>query len=127
MDAALMVRLPVSRKAPALARRALEALDGELEGVRDPACLLVSELVTNSVRHAGLDPGDKIELEVASSETGVRIEVADRGPRFEPRRDPLPADARSGFGLHFVNELADRWGTDENGVWFELDRPGIAR
>ena len=123
MDAALMVRLPVSKKAPALARKALEALDGELEGVRDPARLLVSELVTNSVRHAGLEAEDKIQLEVVSSDSTVRIAVADRGPGFEPKSDPLPPDARSGFGLHFVDELADRWGAHEGGVWFELDRP----
>ena len=119
---ALSVRLPVNEKAPALARKALDALDGELEGVREPVRLLVSELVTNSVRHAELQPDDKIELKVAAAPTAVRIEVADPGPGFEP--PPEPRDDVSGFGLYFVDELADRWGTHESGVWFEFDRAG---
>ena len=122
MELALKIRLPADTKAPGLARRALDALNGELEGVRDPVRLLVSEVVTNSVRHAVLKPEDKIDLEVASAPATVRIEVADPGPGFEPPTERSPGP-EGGFGLFFVDELADRWGTDNSRVWFEIDRP----
>jgi len=122
MQIALTVRLPADKKAPSLARKALEALNGELEGVREPARLLVSEVVTNSVRHAGLGPEDKIELEVSAAPSTVRVEVADPGPGFEPPKE-RPRGVEGGFGLFFVDELADRWGTFGGRVWFELDRP----
>jgi anti-sigma regulatory factor (Ser/Thr protein kinase) len=121
MEVALKVRLPADKKAPGLARRALDALNGELEGVREPVRLLVSEVVTNSVRHAGLTHADKIELEVAAEPSAVRVEVVDPGPGFEAAVERSP-NAEGGFGLFFVDELADRWGTDGARVWFELDR-----
>lgn len=122
MENALRVRLPVSENAPALARKALDALHGELEGIREQVRLLVSELVTNSVRHAGLRSEHRIDLEIAAAPSAVRIVVADPGPGFErpPQHSP---NSEGGFGLFFVAELADRWGTDERGVWVELDRP----
>lgn len=113
--------MPANVNAPALAREALEALDAELEGVRDSARLLVSELVSSSVRHAGLGPEDKIDLRVDSAPSAVRIEVADTGPGLDPQSRSLPP-TESEFGYFFIDELADRWGTDENGIWFELDR-----
>lgn len=122
MDTALRVRLPASERAPALARKALDALDGELEGVREPVRLLVSELVTNAVRHAGLGPEDKIELEIAAAASGLRVEVADPSEGFDPPVNPS-RHAEGGFGLYFVDTVADRWGADRRAVWFELDRP----
>ncbi len=123
MEAALKVRLPANQKAPALARRALEALNGELDGVRDSVRLLVSELVTNSVRHAGLSPDEKIELKVAAAPSKVRVEVADQGPGFVPPSEPLSGTLDGGFGLFLVDEVADRWGAGDGRVWFELNRP----
>ena len=121
MDTALRVRLPVSETAPALARRALDALDGELEGLRESARLLVSELVTNAVRHAGLGPQDEIELEVATRAFGVRIRVSAPSEGFVPPGRP-DGHLEGGFGLYFVDTLADRWGVERRAVWFELDR-----
>ena len=124
MDTALTIKLPVDRKAPSLARRALEGLDGELEGVREPVKLLVSEAVTNSVKHAGLEHGQKIELEVWAGRSKVRVNVTDYGRGFNPeaRAERGP---RGGFGLFLVDELADRWGFEpgESRLWFEIDRP----
>ena len=52
----------------------------------------------------------------------MRVEVADRGPGFDPR---LADDrAGSGWGLYLVDQLADRLGvsrTDGTTVWFEID------
>lgn len=127
MDKTLLVKLPVDPKAPSLARRALEGLDGELEGVRDPVKLLVSEAITNSVKHADLPEEAKIELEVSSGPATVRVEVTDRGRGFDPGERPVRGPD-GGFGLYLVSELADRWGfePEDSRLWFEIDRARAA-
>jgi anti-sigma regulatory factor (Ser/Thr protein kinase) len=116
------VELPSTASAPAKARGALDEMEGRIgtERMRD-ARLLVSELVTNAVRHAG---GEAVRLVVALDADMLRIEVHDPGDGFElkpPPDDPLRA---SGWGLVLVDELADRWGVDhdpQTRVWFEMD------
>jgi anti-sigma regulatory factor (Ser/Thr protein kinase) len=90
------------------------------------ACLMVSELVTNAVRHAGLKASDRIRLLAQQSNAVLRVEVDDPGRGFELRPvSPDPARG-SGWGLYLVDELADRWGMDRGRrggtrIWFELD------
>ena len=109
--------------APGEARGALRALNGSLDPeLADDIRLLVSELVTNSLRHTG---SAEIELEVWRSEDVVRVAVSDHGAGFDLNGRPQPGDA-SGWGLFMVDRLADRWGVDSDGdtcVWFELTRP----
>jgi anti-sigma regulatory factor (Ser/Thr protein kinase) len=123
-------RFPVSPEAAAEARHALDDLagaipDGRMRDVR----LLISELVTNAVRHADLDAGDAIDLVIDIADQMLRVEVHDPGGGFVPST-PSPDPARpSGWGLYLVAELADRWGVDSDErtrVWFELDRPAAA-
>ena len=83
--------------------------------------LLVSELVTNAVRHARSERFD-VRLEVRPE--ALRLEVHDHGAGFEPSIRPSD-DGRGGYGLYIVDRLADRWGVEhgEGGViWLELDR-----
>jgi anti-sigma regulatory factor (Ser/Thr protein kinase) len=125
------VKLEATPDAAAEARRALERFadrvpERRLRDVR----LLVSELVTNAVRHAGLSPGDRIGLLVEMRDAVLRVEVDDPGSGFEPR-SPSPDPARtSGWGLYLVEELSDRWGMDGlrpgTRIWFELDGNGAA-
>jgi anti-sigma regulatory factor (Ser/Thr protein kinase) len=108
------------------ARRALADVADQLSPRRlEDARLLVSELVTNAIRHAGLADADSITLVLERTEQSLRIEVCDPGPGFE-MVEPTPDPARpSGWGLYLVRELSDRWGverTDVTTVWFELDR-----
>jgi anti-sigma regulatory factor (Ser/Thr protein kinase) len=113
--------------AAATARQALEDFSDRVpeRRLRDVR-LLVSELVTNSVRHAGLKAGDRIRLIVRMHEAVLRVEVDDPGTGFE-LRPPQPDPARaSGWGLYLVDELSDRWGMERGGhggtrIWFELD------
>ena len=115
------LELPSTAAAPATARGALEQISGRLtpERLRDVR-LLVSELVTNAVRHAG---GKGVRLVVRLDARKLRIEVHDTGHGFEvlpPPEDPLRA---SGWGLVLVDELADSWGVDPHPrtrVWFEM-------
>ncbi len=85
----------------------------------DTATLLVSEVVTNSVLHAGTE----IRLRCRPSRTGVRVEVFDRSPLLPGVRH-YDTEATTGRGLALVSGLADSWGVeyDANGktVWFEL-------
>jgi anti-sigma regulatory factor (Ser/Thr protein kinase) len=108
------------------ARRALGEVSDHLSPRRlEDARLLVSELVTNAIRHAGLRANDVIRLVVMTGDHALRIEVCDPGWGFvlrEPEPDPAQP---SGWGLYLVRELSDRWGVERNKetrVWFELDR-----
>jgi anti-sigma regulatory factor (Ser/Thr protein kinase) len=114
------------------ARLALSEIDEHVdESTAFDVRLLVSELVTNSVRHAQLGPEESIRLKVAFDERRVRVEVADGGPGFDPPVDePTPDQAAdSGWGLFFVKQLADDWGVDREGgrVWFEIEREAEAQ
>ena len=120
--------LPVRAEAPAMARRFLsefiaEALPSEM---REDAALLTSEVVTNSVRHAGQSADDGIGMELTLSDDHLRVSVTDDGPGFEPDLDAPPRErAMGGFGLVLVDRISDRWGVIRdrpNVVWFELDR-----
>ena len=121
----MQLSLPADPSTPAAARTALEGdrLSVPARLVPDLQ-LLVSELVTNSVRHADLAPGQRIELRVTSRPGTVRVEVEDPGPGFTPtpRR---PGDRRDdGWGLFLVERIADRWGVANGSpavVWFEID------
>jgi anti-sigma regulatory factor (Ser/Thr protein kinase) len=115
------------------ARLALSDLEDRLDGVlAQDLRLLVSEVVTNSVRHAGIGSDDSLGLRILLDEGRIRVEITDGGPQFEvePRRPSLEAgeeDEVSGWGLFLVEQLADRWGVqheDGNRVWFELGTGG---
>ena len=99
----------------------------QLEDIR----LLVSELVTNAVRHAGLAPQERIRFKVYLCTRFVRVEVHDSGPGFEQSRferfrlEAPPLEKVGGRGLYLVTVLADRWGTESSDLfcaWFEIDR-----
>jgi anti-sigma regulatory factor (Ser/Thr protein kinase) len=121
-------RLRATRTAPTRARRALSQLPLPLPLAFD-AQLLVSELVSNSVRHAGLGRDDLIRVTADWSGHRLLVHVRDGG---RPRRGspvvgsirPAPG-AESGWGLYLVARLASRWGTSAGGYWFELrgDQP----
>jgi len=119
-----------------VARHAVAGLAPYLDpSVAENAELLVSELVTNSVRHAGLPAEASIEFSVRASAETLMVEVADAGRGFDRHAPFRPravagAEAASGWGLFLVDRIADRWGATEvdgeTRVWFELS-PGAAR
>ena len=89
-----------------------------LEDVR----LLVTELITNALRHGSLAPGDRVSVRATVDDGVVRIEVRDPGRDGEVTpRDPGPRGG--GYGLFLVDQLAKRWGVDRRDgttVWCEL-------
>jgi anti-sigma regulatory factor (Ser/Thr protein kinase) len=119
----LTVDIPRDPHAPAAARRALAGLAGTMERDLIPdVTLLVSELVSNSVKYGG--EGD-ITLKVdIHHPRKVRAEVIDQGLGFIPAARDRPATEVGGWGLHLVQTLANRWGVHEGSthVWFEIER-----
>lgn len=114
-------------RAPAEARGSLARLAPELEReTHERLRLVVTELVSNSVRHAGLRPEDRILLELEVKPHAVRGAVRDPGEGFREPATGADPERVGQWGLFLVDRLADRWGVGgEDGarVWFELDRP----
>jgi anti-sigma regulatory factor (Ser/Thr protein kinase) len=81
--------------------------------------LVVSELVTNSVLHAGTD----IVVEIHRFPDRIRVDVADRSGVRPVIRD-FDADAATGRGLSLLQRVVDEWGVEQipggKVVWFEL-------
>jgi anti-sigma regulatory factor (Ser/Thr protein kinase) len=119
----LDMRVPAMPKMVSEVREALRGLPLP-KPMLDDARLLVSELVTNSIRHAGLRPEDRVRVQARWSGATLRVDVLDRRGEFRPYRvagaiRPSPG-AESGWGLYLVERLATRWGWGRDGYWFEL-------
>jgi anti-sigma regulatory factor (Ser/Thr protein kinase) len=128
----LSLRLPNSQQSAAAARH---TVNGAITRFVEPSLsekvqLLVSELVTNSLRHAGLNNEGWIELTLELSPSRLRVEVVDQGVGFEiPEIVRERSDQMAGWGLLLVNRLANDWGVVNDGVtkvWFELDDGNIS-
>lgn len=120
----LRLQLAPDAQAPRTARHAVAGLAVVPGDDAETVKLLVTELVTNSVRHAGLPADQPILLAVRRLGTVLRVAVTDDGPGFEHEPgQPLPLVA-GGRGLLLVERLSDRWGVTRGRgtcVWFELD------
>lgn len=107
-------------RAPRLSRSHLATMRDSLEPRYEDVLLLVSELVSNSVRHSA---SSDIDITVRAQDGQIRVEVSDDGPGFSvesPRGD--------GLGLTIVEKVSDRWGLtsgDRFTVWAELSRPSV--
>jgi anti-sigma regulatory factor (Ser/Thr protein kinase) len=125
----LRMRLGSGPDAAAEARRAIAELRADLDPpLMETLRLLVTELVTNSVRHTECD---SLTLRVAVGKAAVLTEVADDGPNFDAEaaveaEQPADRGENSGWGLFLVQRLARDWGVKEDKhskrVWFELGR-----
>jgi len=120
----LRMRLGSGPEAAAEARKAIASLRADLDPpLMEMLRLLVTELVTNSVRHTD---ADALTLRVAIGHSAVLTEVADDGPSFDPDALGQPGGDDCGWGLFLVRRLAENWGVIEDGdskrVWFELRR-----
>jgi anti-sigma regulatory factor (Ser/Thr protein kinase) len=111
--------------AVAEARRWVATVAGDLLGSdqRENLRLVISEIVTNALRHGA--SGQWIDLAVTAKPEFLCVQVTDDGPGLAPRPRALEPEEHGGFGLFFVEQLTRRWGvTRENRrtrVWFELD------
>jgi phosphoserine phosphatase RsbU/P len=130
------IRLPADRRTPATARALVRSVlaEADLDDLRNEALLLTTELSTNAVLHAGTE----LDIEVATDAYGLTVTVTDfaGGPIetvvAEARNDEsdISQVSERGRGLLLVDHFASRWGTihdaGRKGVWFRLDRAGVA-
>jgi anti-sigma regulatory factor (Ser/Thr protein kinase) len=110
-------------RARALVARALGSDWPDLDDV----LLMVSEIVSNAVRHTASGTGGVFRVAVAAAGRTARVEVTDAGGPTQPAIPAEDADADGGRGLQIVDALADVWGHegDSGGrvVWFEVTGP----
>jgi anti-sigma regulatory factor (Ser/Thr protein kinase) len=135
-DVALAHRFELSGGpyAPGIARTSVDRLLGDRlrEDELVDVSVLVSELVTNAVRHGNADEHETILLHVAIAPRVVRVEVCDRGPGFVPPAVPRNHPEGGGNGLVLLARMSSDWGVaadDGTCVWFERElawRPGLA-
>ena len=120
----LCMTLPAVSRSVRLSRHATHAAltAWQLAHVDEAAALLVSELVTNAVRHA--EGIDVVTVNLHAGRTWLRIEVQDADRHWPQPRIPGRYD-ESGFGFILVDALASNWGVRETeagkAVWAELD------
>jgi anti-sigma regulatory factor (Ser/Thr protein kinase) len=113
---------PSRSSVPAVRRFVLAAINVLPRAVVDRVMLIVSELATNAVVHAGGEFVVGVELGASL----LRIEVLDPGGGVPEVQPVQPPTAFHGRGLQIVDHLADRWGTEPSDagsgkmVWVEL-------
>jgi anti-sigma regulatory factor (Ser/Thr protein kinase) len=128
LEMVLRCELPREVEAPFRARQAVSPLAEDFDWRAADIMLVVSELVTNSVRHAS---GGPIEVRAQRTPGGLEVEVCDPPPGFDPpARDIEHARlGEGGLGLAVVDALTDEWGVRSNGeacVWARFDLSHIS-
>ncbi len=91
--------------------------------------LVVSEVVTNSIRHGHAGGDGCVEVTVEAGPRRLRLEIADEGPGFQPAPTPGRPDRPGGWGLFLVDSLADCWGVEASRgtrVWLEMSPDPVA-
>jgi anti-sigma regulatory factor (Ser/Thr protein kinase) len=126
VETAVELDLPVDHRSVREARQFVANFDGLDRDGLATAQLVVSELVSNALRHAGLGPGDLIRVSVSRLGSRLRVDVDDAGT-FSADSDSYayPAHGRhhgGGRGLRIVQTLSIRWQAADGRVtaWLEL-------
>lgn len=128
VSASTVVLLP---HAPSSVGRARHRLGAELRtrGVAEPAIcdatIVLSELMSNAVRHARPLPGAQIQVAWTLDDGTLELAVSDGGGPTQPRTErPASVSSLGGRGLGIVNHMSRRWGvrSDDHGatVWAVL-------
>ena len=123
------VVLAADARAPGAARRVVARYLGDrvAPSVLASAQLLMSELVTNSVRHSGVLAGEQLTVRVDIGRTWCRVEVEDPGRDGVIAARPADPAQGTGMGLNIVKMLSERWGLERacdggTRVWAQLSR-----
>ncbi|MEV4258237.1 ATP-binding protein [Spirillospora sp. NPDC049652] len=130
MRASSAVLLPHAPSSVAVARRRLGSELGAAgvdASIVDDASVIVSELISNALRHARPLPSGQVRVTWTRRGDVIEIAVSDGGATTEPRRGPGTLSSLGGRGLGIVETLAEGWGVrHEDGgttVWARLYAP----
>ena len=119
--------LPAKTVAPSIARGTLDPLQRRLsEDTYYTVQLLVTELITNSLRHAEFTDQDAIDIQIDINDSRTRVSVCDPGGGGKPRLVEQDLESTGGRGLFLVDAMSDNLGVKTNHrtcVWFELAIP----
>lgn len=122
----LHLLLPGRPESVRVARQAVEQLRGTMaEETIDKLQLLISEVVTNSIRHSRVWDADCIDVKVIELPDSVHVEVEDPGAGFAPEVRAPVFGQTSGWGLFLVDRLSAGWGVSPQPptkVWFDVSR-----
>jgi anti-sigma regulatory factor (Ser/Thr protein kinase) len=122
----LRARFPaVSPSVPKVRTALIDALGDEVPTtVLNDAVLIGSELASNVIRHAGLDPTASFDVSATLAAGVLRLEVIDGGRGFSPPPErPSMDDAEGGRGLLLIELLSQNWGILAGpvfGVWVNM-------
>jgi anti-sigma regulatory factor (Ser/Thr protein kinase) len=125
-DKAAVLTMPGRPEQVPVARAFASQLLGHQHAHADTVVLLISELVTNSVRHSrSARAGGWVTIAVTCTQTAVLVEVTDEGSDTMPSIHPANGRDEHGYGLALVDALAVRWGCIRIGsasttCWFEV-------
>ena len=121
------IAVPTGSRAPGAARQAVAHCISRLVTPRilDDTQLLVSELVTNSLRHGDLGGGDSVLVRVYLQAECLRVEIENPGAAGIVALHRPDPEADRGFGLQLLERVAARWGVrrgQTTTVWFDMAR-----
>jgi anti-sigma regulatory factor (Ser/Thr protein kinase) len=126
----LQLSLHSTPAAPSIARRWARDFFSQRLAVTelDDTLLMLTELVTNAVRHAVVASGGFVDVHLAIAPQRLRVEVRDVGDGFALPVAETDALRAGGYGLLIVDSASTRWGRSDGSphcVWFELDRDSL--
>lgn len=128
------VCVPHERGAVRAARQAFADVlssSGVDNGDLDDAMLVLSELVTNAIRHAAPLPTGEIRVHWSIQDDCLHMEITDGGAVTRPHAGVVSASSLGGRGLDIVRRVSDRWGVKEDHdcvtVWADVRRGRRAR
>jgi anti-sigma regulatory factor (Ser/Thr protein kinase) len=109
--------VPGGVEAPRHARSLMSAHLRHIDrDIASDAELIISELVTNSVRHAGVGSDQLVTIDLILLSERLRITVTDPGCGVEPRLIPKTPEGLGGHGLRLVEQLSAEWGVGRDAV-----------
>jgi anti-sigma regulatory factor (Ser/Thr protein kinase) len=121
--------VPHERTGVRLARHAFaDQMDavGVVDEARDDAILVLSELVSNAVKHAAPLPSGEIAVRWEVQADVLHIEITDGGATTRPHASAVALSSLGGRGLDIVRTVSSQWGVTEGAdsvtVWAEVPR-----
>ncbi|MDF5752995.1 ATP-binding protein [Spongiactinospora sp. TRM90649] len=124
MSSSSAVLLPYALSSVAVARQRIHSDLQEWGVFRtaiDDTVLVVSELLSNALRHAHPLPSGQVGVAWHRMDGHVEVAVSDGGATTEPRAAVPALSSLGGRGLGIVEFLAERWGVRHEGeittVW----------